>query len=296
MDQLTIEWFGCSTFRLNAAGVSVFLDAYIDRVEGADGYGKSAGDIDRADWILVGHSHFDHLWGAERIARNTGATVVGSFETIRVMKEAGVPLTQLLPVSGGERIALGPQVFARVFPSLHSCVWTHRALPPVDEICIGDLGVIYQDRIERGQQQADYVLGLGSTVASHLSSGNQNARGDGGALVYLIEAPAGRLLFQDTCGHWSGIMSALRPDIALLAAAGRPNLDGEPFQGTLADYLVGLTGLIRPRQLILTHHDDWLPGFSSRIDTGIVRHEMAQAGLSTVLTDLPYWETVALHS
>jgi len=199
-------------------------------------------------------------------------------------------------ITGGERIRLSDDVTVSVYPSLHSCVWTHRALPPVDEICIGDLGVIYQDRIERGQQQADYVLGLGSTVASHLSSGNQNARGDGGALVYLIEAPAGRLLFQDTCGHWSGIMSALRPDIALLAAAGRPNLDGEPFQGTLADYLVGLTGLIRPRQLILTHHDDWLPGFSSRIDTGIVRHEMAQAGLSTVLTDLPYWETVALHS
>ena len=42
--------------------------------------------IDACDWILVGHSHFDHLWGAERITRNTAARLVGSYETIRVME------------------------------------------------------------------------------------------------------------------------------------------------------------------------------------------------------------------
>jgi glyoxylase-like metal-dependent hydrolase (beta-lactamase superfamily II) len=38
--------------------------------------------VDKADWIVVGHSHFDHLWGAGRIALQTGATIVGSFESI----------------------------------------------------------------------------------------------------------------------------------------------------------------------------------------------------------------------
>ena len=68
--------------------------------------GLTTEDVDRADWIVVGHSHFDHLWGAERIARNTGATILGSHETVRVMEAQGVPLAQLLPVAGGERVRL----------------------------------------------------------------------------------------------------------------------------------------------------------------------------------------------
>ena len=36
-------------------------------------------------------------------------------------------------------------------------------------------------------------------------------RGDGGALLYLFEMPEGSLLFQDTSGHWTGILDGLRP-------------------------------------------------------------------------------------
>jgi L-ascorbate metabolism protein UlaG (beta-lactamase superfamily) len=66
----TLDWYGCATFRLTIDDLVVFLDAYIDRAPGAPGTGLTADDIDRADWILVGHSHFDHLWGAERIAEH----------------------------------------------------------------------------------------------------------------------------------------------------------------------------------------------------------------------------------
>lgn len=59
----TLDWFGCSTFRLRMMGITVFLDAYLDRAPGADGTGMTAGDIDKCDWIVIGHSHFDHLWG-----------------------------------------------------------------------------------------------------------------------------------------------------------------------------------------------------------------------------------------
>ena len=68
----TLDWYGCSTFRFATAGLSIFLDAYIDRVPGAPGSGLRADDIDDCDWIVIGHSHFDHLYGAERIAGNTG--------------------------------------------------------------------------------------------------------------------------------------------------------------------------------------------------------------------------------
>ena len=61
---------------------------------------SSAADVERADFVLVGHSHFDHLWGAETIAANTGATVIGSHETVRVLREAEVPSGQLVAIGG----------------------------------------------------------------------------------------------------------------------------------------------------------------------------------------------------
>src|ERR1043166_5368769 len=98
----TLDWLGCATFRLTIDELVVFLDAYLDRGPSAAPVGLAIDDIDRADWILVGHSHFDHLYGAERIARRTGATIVGSYETVRVMQAQGIPDAQLLPVAGGE--------------------------------------------------------------------------------------------------------------------------------------------------------------------------------------------------
>ncbi len=55
--------------------------------------------------------------------------------------------------------------------------------------------------------------------------------------MYLFEAAEGSLLYQDTSGHWSGILHNLRPDVAILAAAGRGTIDGEPIQGTLAQFV-----------------------------------------------------------
>ena len=88
-----LDWYGCATFRLTVGSLVIFLDAYIDRVPSAAGPGLRADDIERADWIVVGHSHFDHLWGAERIAKRTGATIIGSHETVRIMEQEGVKLS-----------------------------------------------------------------------------------------------------------------------------------------------------------------------------------------------------------
>ena len=119
--QATLDWAGSATFRLilgetPTTETVVFLDAYLDRVPNAPQSGLQVDDVDRCDWILVGHSHFDHAWGAERIARNTGATVVGSYETIRLMADQGVAREQLIPVQGGERIRLADGVVASVYP------------------------------------------------------------------------------------------------------------------------------------------------------------------------------------
>src|SRR2546421_5996368 len=193
-----LDWYGCATFRLTVGSLVIFLDAYIDRVPGAPGPDLRADDINRADWIVVGHSHFDHLWGAERIAKRTGATIIGSHETVRIMEQKGVPLAQLLPVGGGERIRLSPEVTVAVYPSLHSCVWTPKGgMYQPDEVCLGDLGVTYQERMDRVQEVMQGLAGVGTEGLSRLEESAQGVRGDGGSFVYLFETAEGSLLYQD---------------------------------------------------------------------------------------------------
>ncbi len=278
-----LDWYGCTTFRLTVGSLVLFLDAYIDRIPEAAGTGLRADDIEQADWIVVGHSHFDHLWGAERIAKRTGATIIGSHETVRIMEQEGVRLSQLLPVGGGERIRLSPEVTIAVYPSLHSCVWTPKGgMHQPDEVCLGDLGVTYQERMARLQEVMQGLAGL------------EGVRGDGGSFLYLFETAEGSLLYQDTSGHWSGILHNLRPDVAILAAAGRGTIDGEPIQGTLAQFVARQADLLRPRRVILDHHDDWLPGFSVPTRIAPIREAMARSVPRTELVELGYLSSYSL--
>jgi len=290
----TLDWLGCATFRLSLGKLVVFLDAYIDRVPAAEPIGLAVDEIDRADWIVVGHSHFDHLYGAERIAKATGATIIGSHETVRVMEAQGVPLAQLMPVAGGERVRLSPDVTVSVFPSQHSCVWSHKKMSQADEVCVGDLGVTHQEQQQRMAELAKWFGELGPDVLAHLAASAQGPRGDGGALVFLFETPEGRLLYQDTSGHWSGIFRDLRPDVAILAAAGRGNIDGEPIQGSLARFVAQQADLLRPRRIVLSHHDDWLPGFSRAIDVAPIREELARSCPRSELVEMGYLESYPL--
>ncbi len=284
----TLDWFGCATFRLCVGELVVFLDAYLDRVPAAPQPGLRPEQVERADWIVVGHSHFDHLYGAERIAKRTGARILGSHETVRVMEAQGVPVEQMIAVAGGERVRLSDEVTVEVFPSQHSCVWSQGAMAPADEVCIGDLGLTWQEQQERFRALGAHFGTLGPDVISHLRASAQGPRGDGGALVYLFETPEGSLLYQDTSGHWSGILRDLRPDVAILAAAGRGNVDGEPIQGSLAQFVARQVDLLRPRRVFLGHHDDWLPGFSRAIDTKPIRDEIARVRPGTELVETGY--------
>lgn len=289
----TLDWYGCATFRMRTAGLTIFLDAYIDRAEGAAGPDPAlrADDIGEADWIVVGHAHFDHLYGAERILANTDATLIGSYESIRVLEGAGVPLERMICVGGGETIELGSGATVSVYPSQHSCVWSHAEMGQSGDVCLGDLGVTWQEQQRRLAELMQYLqTGLPAGSSDHLSGslGVHSARGDGGALVFVFDLPDGSVLYQDTSGHWSGVLRDLRPDVAILAAAGRGNIDGEPIQGSLAQFVGRQVDLLRPSKVVLCHHDDWLPGFSVATDTGPIRDELARVAPRTELLEPGY--------
>ena len=300
-----LDWLGCATFRLTVDDLVIFLDAYIDRVPSAPAVGLSATDVDRADYILIGHSHFDHIAGAEVIAQNTGAQVIASNESARVLRKAGIPEQQLLRSQGGERHGLGAGVSVRVFPSLHSCLWAETTWH-TGEALEGHVGLTEKQRagvrVGEGRGSIGHRLAAPQAqgmaeVREHLSSGI-GSRDTGGPLAFLIETPYGSLFYHDTSGCWTGLVRELRPDVALVAMAGRPNVDGEPHQGSQAQFVGAMAKLLRPRTLLLGHHDDWMPPATVDMSTpeaiAPVRAELADVAPRTELVTVGYLEGTPL--
>lgn len=293
----TIEWLGTATFRLTIGETVLLLDSYIDRVPAAPPVGISAADIKRADFILVGHSHFDHLGGADVIARNTGARIIASAESCRVMRERGVPEAQLLLSHGGERHGLAPGVSVRVFPGVHSCTWilTDAA---AGEVETGHTGLTQEQRARQpGLGQRIFSLAgtpEGAEIFKHIQS-QAGSLHDGGPLAFLFETPSGSIFWQDTSGCWTGILRGLSADVAVLAAAGRANVDGEPVQGSMAGFLAMETELLGAGTVLIGHHDNWMPPVTpATFDMDAVRAELAVRTPRARLLEPAYLEQVVL--
>ena len=289
---VSLDWLGVSTYRLVVDDLVIFLDAYIDRNPLAPPVGMQVADVQRADYVLVGHSHFDHLWGAERIAHQTDSTIIGSHESVRLMEIEEVPKAQLVAVAGGERVRLSDSVSVRVFPSQHSCIWSTTGAS--GEVCLGDLGLTLDERqanldSQAAQRAASSEPGM-AEAETHRMECTQHPRGEGGALAYFIETPLGSILWKDTSGHWTGILRDLRPDVALLAAAGRGNIDGEPIQGTLAQFVAREADLLSPGRIVLGHHDNWNPPVTSPTDMEPIERELSLQAPRVELVHMDYLE------
>ena len=300
---ITLDWLGCATYRLTLGETVIFLDAYMDRVPSAPPVGLSTAEVKRADFVLIGHAHFDHIAGAEVIAKNTGARIIGSNESARVMRAQDVPTGQLLRAQGGERFRLADDVTVRVFPSLHSCTWVASNLAS-NEPALGHYGLCEHERAAVSAE-----AGLATAIGQRSGADSQEARDlrahlagatgsseTGGALCYLIETPEGSIFWQDTSGCWTGILQNIRPDVAILAAAGRGNIDGEPIQCTLAQFVAKEADLLRPKTIILGHHDDWMPPVTPRggTDTTAIKEELAHVVPTARLLEIGYSEGTRL--
>ncbi len=300
MTTTTLERLGTATYRLTIGDLVVFLDAYMDRIPAAPPVGLSTAEVATADFVLVGHSHFDHLAGAEVIAANTGAKIIGSNESCRVMRERGVPGAQLLPSQGGERHRLGEGVTVRVFPSLHACTWVLSAAGcGVEER--GHIGLTQDERMS-------VPGGLVERITSFVASGSAEARAmmqhiqssagsmnDGGPLVYLIETPETSIFFRDTTGCWTGVLAQIHADTAILAASARAAVDGEPIQGSMAGFVAMEAKLLGAKKVVLGHHDNWMPPITNGdFDTGPIRERLALEAPGAEFIERGYLDPIVL--
>lgn len=118
-DAVQLEWLGINGFRFEFLGRTVLLDPYVTRNRAVLCDPECVRrHIPAADYVVISHSHWDHLADAHAIAAQTGATVVGSETTCSICESLGVPEEQLTEAEAFSRIACG-DFAVTLFPSLH---------------------------------------------------------------------------------------------------------------------------------------------------------------------------------
>jgi len=138
---LELTWIGTAGFRLAYQGVVVWIDPYVTRLPLGDllrrrvvppAEDEVARWIDRADAVLVGHTHFDHALDVPAIARRFGCPVYGSSSLRHLMGLHGLA-ERAVVVEPRRDYEVGPFRFHFV-PSVHSKLQLGVAIPYAGEL------------------------------------------------------------------------------------------------------------------------------------------------------------------
>lgn len=218
--------------------------------------------VQRADFILITHTHIDHVLDVPYIASKTGALVIGTESTANFARDNGVPNSQILTVKGGEDLELGG-CSVRVIPSLHG-ILRHsplaaqlkiNSLPPPSTIFPAD---------------AKPPFRLGQLLV------------EGGTLAYLIRVGGQQVLVFGSMNYIEREVDGLRPDVALIGAM--------PERQEIYHYTERLLrALGYPRLVLPTHWDRFNVPFDVSQQPAI---ERVQSFVSEVKAASPRTEVI----
>ena len=94
---MNFTYYGHSCFMVETAGKKILFDPFIT-------YNDLAKDIDTSsiipDFILLSHGHSDHVADSIQIAQNSGAKVVGNWETHEWLNRNGIKNTHPMNTGG----------------------------------------------------------------------------------------------------------------------------------------------------------------------------------------------------
>ena len=219
--------------------------------------------IQRADFVLVTHTHFDHVLDVPHIALKTKAAVVGTESTENVMRAYGVPEEQLLTVRGGEDYQF--DAFSlKVIPSIHS---------PLDH--------------KRYFSSAVAPAGLKAPLTL------EQIHPEGGTLAYLIRFHGHQILVFGGMNYIEREVEGLQPDVALIGAGAS--------RGEIYDYSGRLMRALHyPAVVIPTHWDNFLIPYEASQQPALDAlqsfvQEIAAASPKTKVIVPKYFDAISLE-
>jgi L-ascorbate metabolism protein UlaG (beta-lactamase superfamily) len=225
------RWFGTNSWEIAFGNKTILFDPWLTRIDSGLFSGKfnpktplkiEEGVIDqhikRADHILIGHGHWDHIADLPYIARKTGAAVLGTESHINMLRAYGIPEAKLIPCKGGEYFQFDGYTI-EVFPSLHS-------LQPTKK-------VPFPGRLVS-------VPAVPATIAD---------MPEGDTLIYMLTVGKFSTFLMSTANFIEREIRGLRPDVAIVAPLGR---------GQVASYTSRLLDALNGPSIVLpTHWDNW---------------------------------------
>ncbi len=289
-DVVTLEYTGAAGWRISDGSTVILVDPYISRILGpppplAPPYAKLPGDarpvygwndiavpdvaaidahVPRANFILVTHTHYDHVLDVPHIAIRTHSTVIGTESTENVMRAYSVPEQQLITVRGGEDYDFG--VFSvRVIPSLHS---------PLDH------KHYFSSETAPAGMKAPLTL--------------QQMHPEGGTLAYLIRFHGHQILVFGGMNYIEREIEGLEPDVVLLGASSS--------RKEIYDYTGRLMrDLHFPPLVIPTHWDNFFAPYAASQQSSIDAlqsfvQEIRAASPKTKIIVPKYFEPIPLEA
>ena len=287
--QVVLKYMGAAGWEISDGTTVILIDPYLSRINGpqppGNPYPLTSGDtrpvyawddiavpdtvaidshIQRADFILVTHTHYDHDLDVPHIALKTRATVIGTESTENVMRAYHVPEGQLITVRGGEDYEFGA-FSLRVIPSIHSAL-DHK----------------HYFSSERAPSGMKAPLTL------------RQMHPEGGTLAYLIRFQGHQILAFGGMNYIEREIEGLRPDVVLVGA-GASRREIHDYTGRL------MRDLNFPALVLPTHWDNLLAPYGATQQPAIDAlqsfvQEVRVASPKTRVTVPKYFESISLEA
>jgi L-ascorbate metabolism protein UlaG (beta-lactamase superfamily) len=288
-NQVVLKYLGTAGWEITDGTTVILIDPYLSRINGpappGGGSGHSiSGDtrraygwndmaspdvaaidahIQKADFILVTHTHYDHVLDVPHIALKTGAGVIGTESTQNVVRAYGVNEEQLITVRGGEDYQFA-SFSLKVIPSIHS---------PLDH--------------KHYFSSATAVAGMKAPLTL------EQIHPEGGTLAYLIRFHGHQILAFGGMNYIEREITGLEPDVALIGA-GASRKEIYDYSGRL------MRDLHYPAVVLPTHWDNFLAPFEASQQPAL---EALQSFVQEILTASPktkvivpkYFEAIPLN-
>jgi L-ascorbate metabolism protein UlaG (beta-lactamase superfamily) len=221
-----VTWIGTAGFRFAYEGTVVWIDPYVTRLplgslvirrvvpSSAEAVARW---VDRADAVLVGHTHFDHALDVPAIARRSGCHVYGSPSLAHLMELHG-QRDQAVVVEPHHDYEVGPFRFHFV-PSVHSKLWLGLGIP-----YSGELTCDHVDELTPQAYRCGQVWGI------------------------CVEVAGMRFYHQGSADFLEDELRDRDVDVFLCGISGRR---------FTPHYLERIVARLRPNVIVPTHYDDF---------------------------------------